>query len=797
MARKTKQLMAVLLCLTVFVSSFGCGKKSKKKGTEDPKAKEFIESLPESGKLIEESDPFYTLSEFDIELPEKNERKVVSRFFGDVKILESGLFTLIEEEYEIDEALDEKWIAHITGEHPLSDEEAEEIEAMVSERYSSGLYIFDLDGQLKTMLPVNEQFDVESIFEGADGQAMVMYCSDGERKISEISSSGELLHTIRAKAPMTYTESCVAAPNGHFFISSYSGYVYIDSSGEAIWYESSEDMRGGVFRSQDKYYSLFFDFLTGEYSFREIDVETGKLKETSIPFQQEEFTDPELLIQSRNDIHINSSNGLSRLDVETDTTTIELPWNETDSYHSKIRSESLRVVSEDEYIFAVDMSRETTSMFEEDMGTVKIEHLKKAEKNPHAGKRVLSAVAVTTGNNYFYNSIVEYNRDPDKKARIVLTEFSSDLLYVLTKEHSEEQTLIEDQIYQEIKSGRGPDIMVNFGNDMPYERDDILLDLNSYLQQDDSINREDLFDNVLRAFEKDGKLYRIPVSFYMTGFVANGKYMDQKTNCTWADIETMFSSLPEDVQPLPEIRKQVLLNTLMATCMGDFIDYDKQEVHFDTEEFRKILEFANKYGENDKRNNSIVEPIYIDAGSFSANLDMVAMKDATVSSIEEYDYRAGAGRSVVFCGYPTSEGGGMSAEPILTFSVSKNCEYADEAWDFIRNFLGEESQHDMISYISGGFPISRDAFKGLFDESLAIAESERMLHIDGASNLVEEDYDRIVAVIENVSIEAKNDLDITAIVDEEAAAYFSGQKTADEVIKIIENRAKTVLQERA
>ena len=134
MARKTKQLMAVLLCLTVFVSSFGCGKKRNKKGTEDPKAKEFIESLPESGKLIEESDPFYTLSEFDIELPEKNERKVVSRFFGDVKILESGLFTLIEEEYEIDEALNEKWIAHITGEHPLSDEEAEQIEAMVSER---------------------------------------------------------------------------------------------------------------------------------------------------------------------------------------------------------------------------------------------------------------------------------------------------------------------------------------------------------------------------------------------------------------------------------------------------------------------------------------------------------------------------------------------------------------------------------------------------------------------------------------------------------------------------------------
>ena len=37
---------------------------------------------------------------------------------------------------------------------------------------------------------------------------------------------------------------------------------------------------------------------------------------------------------------------------------------------------------------------------------------------------------------------------------------------------------------------------------------------------------------------------------------------------------------------------------------------------------------------------------------------------------------------------------------------------------------------------------------------------------------------------------------IALIIDEEMPAYFTGQKSLDEVIKIIENRAQTMLDER-
>ena len=51
-------------------------------------------------------------------------------------------------------------------------------------------------------------------------------------------------------------------------------------------------------------------------------------------------------------------------------------------------------------------------------------------------------------------------------------------------------------------------------------------------------------------------------------------------------------------------------------------------------------------------------------------------------------------------------------------------------------------------------------------------------------------------LIESVSTSEKVDPAILSIIDEDAAAYFAGQKSADEVAKLIQNRARTKVSER-
>ncbi|MNW18556.1 hypothetical protein D3C71_2181650 [compost metagenome] len=50
-------------------------------------------------------------------------------------------------------------------------------------------------------------------------------------------------------------------------------------------------------------------------------------------------------------------------------------------------------------------------------------------------------------------------------------------------------------------------------------------------------------------------------------------------------------------------------------------------------------------------------------------------------------------------------------------------------------------------------------------------------------------------ILNNISVYAESDLKITNIVAEETAPFFQGQKTAEEVAKVIQNKVNTYLQE--
>lgn len=60
----------------------------------------------------------------------------------------------------------------------------------------------------------------------------------------------------------------------------------------------------------------------------------------------------------------------------------------------------------------------------------------------------------------------------------------------------------------------------------------------------------------------------------------------------------------------------------------------------------------------------------------------------------------------------------------------------------------------------------------------------------------EEDEKEFVAMIESIQTTSIVDRDVMAIVQEEATAFFAGQKDLDTVCKNIQDRATKVVQER-
>lgn len=819
MKRISRSFLALSISLAVVLASVACKKGGKTEDQAKTAARDAVRSAVASGQVIQESDPFYELEEFQLEIPLEKDRILVGRWINSMHISQNRIFAFFDDSYAIDDETAEKWKQHILGKKKLSDEEAERIEKIVLEKDVSMLAVFDLHGNLVTTRKAGTQFEPSCVFEGPNGQTMVLYTEDSVAKISELSDSLELSNTLTLSDPkelvnmlsfeeeIQYVSNCMYTPNGNLILDGAGFTCQIGSDGIVTSFSWSHD-RGGQYKIDGKFYRLTESMSTGsslKYEFSEIDLDTGKNLEGKYewPF---EYGEQEKIIRGKNDIYMNTTTGLSRIDLQSGEYTVVIPWNQTDCYRGEILSDSLRIVSDDECYFAVEMK------FDEDQSTKAesfqevfrfyVQHLKKTAKNPHAGKRYLSAMGINTDNDALYNSIVDYNRDTTKKSRIFLTDFSNSWLTTFANKYKGSVSAIEDQVYIDLVNGQGPDILINFGSSLQYERDNVLLDLNTLIDKDKDIDRTKYFDNIFHAAEKNGKLYRLPLMFYLSGMEYNTQFLGERDSITWQDINSVIASLPQDVQILPETERTLLLSSFLTGSITRFVDYEKQEVHFDTDEFRQMMEFVKTYAVNKDQ----MPTMYMDDADAPVSQmlpeakmkrGLVAMMVTSVGSGENYVSHLSMGQDHLrLCGYPES-GEGMLMDTLVSVSISKCCAYPEEAWSFVKSLLDEKTQRNMPPKYTGGIPVNREALNKNIEKEIADFESSKSLGVTGTAGLEMDRIKDFPAFVEKVQTGMKYDTNIMGIVVEEANAYFNGQQSLDKVIRNIEKRAKLVVQERA
>ena len=181
------------------------------------------------------------------------------------------------------------------------------------------------------------------------------------------------------------------------------------------------------------------------------------------------------------------------------------------------------------------------------------------------------------------------------------------------------------------------------------------------------------------------------------------------------------------------------------------------------------------------------------------------MSSVLVSNVLDYHLYtpvvAGEGKLL---GYPSMDGKGVIASPGLSLSIVANSQYKDEAWEVIKAFFGEEAQVEM-SEDETALPVLRSAFEKIGKETMeridrvyqVYLENRDSLYYYGGEyfpcdpNLVGE----LTELIESVRYTNHQDEALMNILLEETGGYFSGSRSAEDVLKNVDNRAKQIVQE--
>lgn len=350
-------------------------------------------------------------------------------------------------------------------------------------------------------------------------------------------------------------------------------------------------------------------------------------------------------------------------------------------------------------------------------------------------------------------------------------------------------------------SGKGPDLIQM--DQLPsedYVRKQLLANIGDMIDKDPTFKKEQYFSNVLDGIKVNGGIYGMPMGFFVYGLMGNETAIEKSgvkiddSNWNWEQFTDIAKEIVKKAGgnhfalggSAPEYMITDLVNGQYAT----FVNLESGKANFDSTAFIELLkEVKFMFDEKMMREDFI--------GGIFSNTNIVSLeyyiRDLRMSEFMEEPYKSKL--------YPKPNASGQQAGGFFrtyqTIGINERSAVKDEAWDFVKFMLSDEMQDQAGG---AGFSLNKATYKKVAQDVLKkgkVMSDQPVGPLKGKEfEITQKDIDDL----EKFLIGAKYPVQfkpskIDEILLEESKAYFTGQKSPEEVAKLIQNRVTTVLNE--
>lgn len=511
--------------------------------------------------------------------------------------------------------------------------------------------------------------------------------------------------------------------------------------------------------------------------------------------------------------------GLRYLNCETKTIDDVLSFSDCNINRHMFDDSALIAVSDGEYTFfscydPVDASKVVPDMDGYGMNLIT---LSKCDTNPNAGKTILVAGTLDeeTLDYPMCEAINNFNNTSEKyfvKAEVIhandqyinFRNMASDDDYA--DAYYTGYAALCNQLAVDMRSGDGPDIILNADDISQIQNSEFLLNLNEYFAGENGIDTSLFFENVVRSSETNGGLYYMPLNYSVVGIkAAEDEVNTDLPGFTFDDYKTYVDTVCNGADPLNN--SQIGVFTELNSYIGSESIVDGK-ANFDNEAFKAAAEYVK---DNVPSNYEEPEDEYFEAWEMHYNAEVYGSY-VVDSSLKSYEYKnfgsyvldvGSIGKNIRLMGAPSVDGRGPSIRVGASVGIAATSNFIDGAWEFIKTLLGDECQREIA--MSGYNPISINVFdeisaRNIEDYNNVNLEDFSFVFNGQYSHSAEPLDESVVETYRNILLSANavigTDSSVNSIIREEMPAYFAGDKTLDEVISVINNRVQVVLDER-
>ncbi len=597
-----------------------------------------------------------------------------------------------------------------------------------------------------------------------------------------------------------YVQGAATDPENHLYVNMDSGIYLFDENGEAAGKIDAANYISSLGTGKDgRVYCMMY----GENGYELFPVDyTGKKLGDS--YKNVPSVNGDCLVPGIDgDFMMYDSDNVYEYDCATQTHKTILKWLDSDLYGNRIR---FTAPLEDGRLAVV-----TYSYGDDDSGMYL---LTKTAVSEMPERELITLGTFSTGSD-LQEMAVQFNKQNDKY-RIAIKSYY-DYNSITSDNYQEVYDSAVTAMNNEMTSGNGPDIYslssyyVNIAN---LVRKGALEDLTPYLDASDKVSREDFVETVIDAFTYDGVLVCIPTYFTVQTVAGPKSLVGEDMGWTLDEMMAVLDANP-DIKPFDNMIQSDMLDMCLAFNQEMFIDYETGECHFDSDDFKKVLEFVNRFPAEYEEYDGQSTGKKIQDGKVLLYEVNLYQADAITDAEQIY----GEG-NVTYIGYPTMDGSvGCMLQPSGdSLAIASKSSNKEGAWSFIEYVLesaygsnrwgfGFESNKEALE--SGLSEDSRNPYETdengdiILDEngkparqSFGWSESEDGFRLYSYVPLPEEieTVRELISLARPVSTSGLDD-DVMDIILEEAEPYFQGQKSVDEVAGIIQSRVKIYISE--
>lgn len=411
--------------------------------------------------------------------------------------------------------------------------------------------------------------------------------------------------------------------------------------------------------------------------------------------------------------------------------------------------------------------------------------------------------------------------DSDTRTKILNFNRTSDKYRIQVRDYSEYNTGDDPaagrtKLNTEIIAGNVPDLLDASMDIRQYAARGLLEDLWPYIDADPDIGREGVMERVFQAAETGGKLCQVFPRFTIETAAGAPDIVGKEMGWNLEQLRAALAKLPEGARVLEEYEtRETVLDKLLSQNLDGFVDWEAGTASFDSPAFYDILDFCSGFPAGSGAAAGTVTAAMSAASAESRVMSgeqlLLPVYLGNVDSIQLYRELMGGG--VTFVGYPAESGSGSSFAVEGGLSMSTACADKEGAWSFLRTLLLPVDED-----FYGAFPVNRESFERMREESM---EAEYVLDENGEIYLDEKgqpviqgmgtvfinnraiemhpatqaECDQVMALYESIDTVTGTDEHVWSIVQECTAAYFAGDKSAEETAKAIQSRVVLYMNE--